>query len=196
MTKQFSPACDRNQTPIFEQLSKHFKTAQQVLEVGSGTGQHAVYFAKRLPHLIWHTTDMPDNHDSINQWIDDAGLDNVTRPINFTVGRDDWPNINADCVFSANTAHIMQPHEAKKMMELVSLNLIEGGTFCQYGPMKVDGEYTSESNHEFDLSLQQRGYGGIRDIEELTLWGKGLELVEQIAMPANNFLLVWKKSKA
>ncbi len=97
-----------------------------------------------------------------------------------------------DAVFTANTTHIMQPEEAKLMMELVSENLPQGGMFCQYGPMKIGGEFTAESNAEFDRQLKQRGFGGIQDINDLESWANKLTLQETIPMPANNFLLVWK----
>jgi len=192
MTKAFAPSCDRNQQPIFEQLSVHFKECKQVLEVGSGTGQHAVFFAERLPHLIWNTSDMLDYHRSIQAWMAEAELSNIVSPIEFHFGKNDWPSLDIDAVFTANTTHIMQYEDAKLMMETVSENLKSDGVFCQYGPMNVNGEYTSDGNREFDQQLRQSDCGGIRDVAELMEWAAGMELVEQIPMPANNFLLVWK----
>ncbi len=192
MSKDSSPSFEKNKQPILDQLKVHFKTSRRVLEIGSGTGQHAVFFAKNLPHLVWHTSDVPENHASINAWISESQLENVVPPLEFTIGRNPWPAIQADAVFTANTAHIMQPTEVQQMMELVAANLPENGIFCQYGAMKVDGEFTSESNRDFDQSLKSKGFGGIRSIEELISWGQGLQLVEKISMPTNNFLLVWK----
>jgi len=193
MKKRFSPSFERNKHPIFEQLSVHFKNSQNVLEIGSGTGQHGVFFAEKMPHLNWHTSDMPENHDSVSAWITELSLDNISNPIEFTVGQDAWPVVAIDAVFTANTTHIMQLEEAKIMMEMVAKNLPEGGVFCQYGPMVVNGEYTSDSNREFDKSLKQKGFGGIRDIKQLVSWANGMDLVAKIPMPANNFLLVWEK---
>lgn len=193
MTKCFSPSSDRNKEPILEQLAIHFKDRQAVLEIGSGTGQHAVYFAQQLPHLNWLTSDMPGNHSSINTWITESGLNNIVAPIAFTLGLDNWPEVNADAIFTANTTHIMQPEEAQIMMAMVGSNLPKGGVFCQYGPMLVDGDYTSDSNREFDASLKQQGFGGIQDVNQLTTWAQGIVLVATIPMPANNFLLVWQK---
>jgi len=192
MSKSFSPSCDRNQQAIIDQLVVYFKNAKQVLEIGSGTGQHAVFFAKRLSHVTWHTSDMLENHDSIKAWMDEAQLSNLVVPFEFHFGKHDWPQLPLDAVFTANTTHIMQREDARLMMQTVAQNLPEGGVFCQYGPMNVDGEYTSEGNRDFDQNLREGGYGGIRDIAELTVWATGMTLVEKVAMPANNFLLIWK----
>ncbi|EKO3677758.1 DUF938 domain-containing protein [Escherichia coli] len=196
MSKSFSPYFERNKRPILDQLSKYFKSSRHVLEIGSGTGQHAVFFASRMPHLNWHTSDMSENHTSINAWIAESSLKNIHTSLEFMIGRDTWPDIDVDAVFTANTTHIMQPSEAKKMMELVSEKLPEGGIFCQYGPMKVDDEFTTQSNREFDEYLKQNGFGGILDIEQLNLWATDLKLTAKVAMPANNFLLVWRKNSA
>ncbi|PWI32376.1 hypothetical protein DI392_15020 [Vibrio albus] len=196
MPKHFSPYCERNKQPILEQLSVYFKASQRVLEIGSGTGQHGVFFAEQLPHLIWHTSDMPENHVSISAWINESGLHNITLPVEFTIGRDAWPDVPVDAVFTANTTHIMQPEEARQMMELIASNLPDGGIFCQYGPMKIHGEYTSDSNRDFDKTLKASGFGGIRSVEQLINWGKGMQLIKKIPMPANNFLLVWQVSKS
>lgn len=193
MTKSFSPSSDRNKDPILEQLTIYFKHSKTVLEIGSGTGQHAVYFAQQLPHLNWLTSDMPANHCSINTWIAESGLNNIVEPVAFTLGLDRWPEVNADAIFTANTTHIMQPEEAQIMMAMVAANLPKGGVFCQYGPMLVDGDYTSDSNREFDVSLKQQGFGGIQDVNQLTSWAQGIVLLATIPMPANNFLLVWQK---
>lgn len=192
MTKQSSGSCERNQQPILDQLSRLFKDSQQVLEIGSGTGQHAIFFAHDLPHLLWHTSDAKTNHPSINAWMTEFPNDNLRAPIEFLIGEQPWPTINLDAIFTANTTHIMQKNDAKLMMELIGANLQKGGIFCQYGPFNIDGKYTSEGNREFDLHLASEGCGGIRDIKELTEWAKGLQLVEKITMPANNFLLVWQ----
>ena len=195
MSKNFASHCERNKQPILDQLGLYFKSSQRVLEIGSGTGQHAVFFAEYLPHLVWHTSDIPENHASVKAWISASQLDNVIPPIEFTIGCDPWPAIEVDAVFTANTTHIMQPEEAQLMMELVAANLPRGGIFCQYGPMNVGGKYTSESNRTFDQSLKKSGFGGIRAIEQLVSWGQGLLLVEKVPMPSNNFLLVWRSSQ-
>jgi cyclopropane fatty-acyl-phospholipid synthase-like methyltransferase len=193
MIKAFSQACVNNSQPILSQLSRLCTKTKHVLEIGSGTGQHAAYFAPNLPQLTWQTSDVSQNHSSICQWIDEAGAGNIRSPVCFKVGTDVWPIEGIDGVFSANTAHIMQPFEVELMMQMIAKNLAPGGIFCQYGPFKIKGEYSSDSNRQFDLHLISEGCGGIRDIQQLVDWEKGLILSEQLTMPANNLLLVWRK---
>lgn len=191
--KPFSQACENNKQPILEVLHRILTDRKKLLEIGSGTGQHAAHFAPRLTHLEWHTSDMPNNHSGIKAWLNDVSVKNLHQPMSFTIGVNDWPLGTFDAVYTANTTHIMQPSEAQLMMQLVADNLPVGGVFCQYGPYKFDGQYTSESNEAFDLHLREQGCGGIRDIDELTLWAKPLVLIEKVAMPANNFMLIWQK---
>ncbi|UGA56312.1 DUF938 domain-containing protein [Vibrio sp. VB16] len=194
MSKCFSPSFERNKQVIFEQLSIYFKNSQNVLEIGSGTGQHAVFLAPKISNLnCWYTSDMPENHLSINAWVSESGSDIISNPFTLKIGQDSWPNIEIDAVFTANTTHIMQQKDAQLMMRMIAKNLPKGGVFCQYGPMMVNGEHTSSTNQEFDKSLTKKGFGGIRDIEDLVSWAKGMELVTKIPMPANNFMLVWTK---
>ena len=200
--KPFSQACENNKQPILNVLQRVFAHATSVLEIGSGTGQHAVFFAPNLPHLRWQTSDQPEYHEAMLLWIEDEPSANLHQPIPFTVGVDDWhtvarvANTQFDAVFTANTTHIMQVHDAELMLKTVAEHLPVGGIFCQYGPFNINGQYTSESNREFDESLKARGCGGIRDIAELEAWvaNTGLTLVENNDLPANNRLLVWKKS--
>ena len=193
--KRYSPSCENNRLPIIEQLRVHFANAQSVLEIGSGTGQHAAYFAPELTHLRWQTSDMPINHQSIIAWLDDVKAPNVYPPLRFTLGQDDWPDGKFDAIYSANTAHIMQRNEAQTMMSLIADNLPAGGVFCQYGPFTEAGEFSSASNQAFHQRLILEGYGGYRDIEELVAWvdNRGLTLTQKITMPANNLLLIWHK---
>lgn len=194
--KPYSAACENNKQPILHVLKRLLADKKCVLEIGSGTGQHAVYFAPRLSHLQWHTSDMPDNHLGINAWLEESAVSNLHQPMPFTIGAIDhgaWPLANVDAVYSANTTHIMQPSEAQLMMQLVGENLSAGGLFCQYGPFNFQGRYTSDSNQAFDQYLTEQGCGGIRDIDELTLWAKPMALIELVPMPANNFMLIWQK---
>lgn len=191
--RPFSQACENNKQPILDVLSRVFAKCKAILEIGSGTGQHAVFFAAKLNHLAWYTSDRPDYHHGIKMWLQDTDVKNLHPPVTFTVGDNDWPIASVDGVFTANTTHIMQPLEAQLMMQLVAKNLPLGGVFCQYGPFTIDGQYTSESNQVFDQHLSEQHCGGIRDIGELVSWAVPMTLIETIAMPANNFLLVWKK---
>lgn len=194
MTKPFSQACENNKGPIFNVLEREFCHARSVLEIGSGTGQHAVYFGKLMPHLRWQTSDQPENHQGIQAWLSEYQLPNVLAPIALTIGQSVLPTDTYDGIYTANTTHIMQPSEAQLMMETVSGVLNENGVFCQYGPFKVDGEFTSDSNAAFHQSLIERGFGGYQDIDTLKQWAKGLILREIVSMPANNLLLVWHKA--
>lgn len=199
--KPFSQACENNKQPIIDVLQRVFTQSTSVLEIGSGTGQHAVFFAAKLPHLRWQTSDQPEYHEGINAWIEDEPSVNLHSPVSFTLGVDSWQSVvdkvgtSFDAVFTANTTHIMQIHEAEIMLKTVAQSLPAGGFFCQYGPFNIDGKYTSDSNRAFDESLKQRGCGGIRDIAELEAWAadSGLTLVENNDLPANNRLLVWQK---
>lgn len=194
--KPFSQSCENNKKPILDELSRVLADRKVLLEIGSGTGQHAAYFAPRLAHLQWHTSDMPDKHSGIKAWLKEAEASNLHQPKSFTIGAAEqgfWPLANVDAVFTANTTHIMQPSEAQLMMQLVADNLAKGGVFCQYGPYNFQGQYTSDSNQAFDQHLNEQGCGGIRDIDELSLWAKPLVLIEVLPMPANNFLLIWQK---
>ncbi|GGO63441.1 DUF938 domain-containing protein [Bowmanella pacifica] len=195
MNKPYSQACENNKGPILEVLKVRLGDSKSLLEIGSGTGQHAVYLAAQLPHLVWHTSDRAENHAGINAWIDDFPADNLRRPVGFTVGMDDWPAGNFDAVFTANTTHIMQVSEAQLMMQLVAKHLPDNGVFCQYGPFNIDGQYTSDSNRAFDQQLLSQGFGGIRDVAQLQQWlnGSGLTLMQRVQMPANNQLLIWQK---
>jgi len=191
--KPFSQACENNKTFILEHLKRAFSSRKQVLEIGSGTGQHAVFFASGLPHLIWQTSDQPHYLPGINLWIDDFPRPNLRRPIPLTFGKESHSFTDFDGIFTANTAHIMQKEEVESMMKVIADSLPEEGVFCQYGPFTTNGQFSSDSNKAFHMQLLEQGYGGYRDISELTLWATGLQLTETIAMPANNLLLVWVK---
>lgn len=207
--KPFSQACENNKEPILNVLKKAFKGQENVLEVGSGTGQHAVHFAPNLPHLQWHSSDVEDYHAGINAWIDDFPSTNLHRPFVLKLARDRWrrgpsvkensvklpseqQDIPFDGIFTANTAHIMLKHEIKALMQSVDHHLPKEGVFCQYGPFIVNGEFTSLSNHEFHEKLIASGRGGYRDIDELAAWAPKLNLSEVIDMPANNLMLIWR----
>ena len=196
MNKPFSQACENNHSPIGAVLTRLLSTSASVLELGSGTGQHAVWFAQQLPHLNWQTSDRMENHSGINQWLDESGLDNIGAPIALDVSLDAWPTEPFDAVFSSNTAHIMAWPEVKIMFSRVAGTLSAGGLFCLYGPMKYSGVITAESNRAFDHRLKahnpRQGIREFNDLDQLALTA-GMSLLEDNAMPANNRLLVWQK---
>lgn len=195
--KPFAPACERNKGPILDVLRRVFADAADVIEIGSGTGQHAVWFAAGLPHLVWRTSDLPHCHSGINAWIDDAGLDNVERPLTLDVTRRPWPLESADGAFSANTAHYMHWSEVEAMFGGVAVLLPPGARFALYGPFVRDGRHASASNAAFDRLLRTHdpGFGvrDIRDLERIAADG-AMTLEEDVAMPSNNRTLVWRKA--
>lgn len=191
--KPFSQACENNKRPILEILNGAFARCSRVLEIGSGTGQHAVFLAANLPHLQWQTSDQAAYHDGIRAWQQAHGTDNCLPPRALTIGQDDIPPTEFDGIFTANTAHIMQKHEVTLLMQQVSAALPAGGVFCQYGPFTQQGAFNSDSNRDFHASLIARGYGGYRDLDELQQWAPALTLSQVHTMPANNLMLVWHK---
>ena len=197
MSRQFSTACERNREPILAILRDAFADRRHVLEIGSGTGQHAVFFGAALPHLNWQTSDVPQNHPSIIAWQQEAGLANVLPPLALDVN-EDWPQGPFDAVFSANTCHIMAWPEVQAMFAGIGRVLSMGGVVCIYGPFNYGGQFTSASNGEFDASLTaQAPHMGIRDFEAVNALAaaQGLALQADHAMPANNRLLVWRRAQ-
>lgn len=194
--KPDAPAARSNREAILGVLRQEFGATPDVLEIGSGTGQHAVFFASAMPELTWQTSDRAENHAGIIAWIRDAGADNVRDPIRLDVLHDSPPAGPYDAVFSANTAHIMSMEAVAAMFCLVGEILRDGGLFCLYGPFNLGGDFTSESNRRFDASLRaQNPAMGIRDIEALEDLGRanGMRLARHYAMPANNMILVWER---
>ena len=194
--KPNAPATGRNQEVILQVLQDEFLDAKSVLEIGSGTGPHAVFFARELPHLVWQSSDREINHDGIKAWIDDAGLENLLLPLALDVEDTEKLKATFDAVFSANTAHIMSFPAVKCMFRLVGSCLTEEGVFCLYGPFNQDGAFSSPSNEKFDASLKaQDGSMGIRDLEDLDALAEanGMRRVRLYAMPANNNIAVWQK---
>jgi cyclopropane fatty-acyl-phospholipid synthase-like methyltransferase len=196
--KQFSEACEENKQPILAVLEKALANCRKVLEIGSGTGQHAVYFARRLPHLTWQPSDLPDSHASINAWRAESCLRNLRAPLSLDVRAGDWPQDSYDAVFSANTAHIMDWPAVEAMFAGIGRSLTVGGVFCLYGPFNYNRHYTSDSNARFDAWLKQRDpASGLRDFEELDHLAceNGLALAHDHPMPVNNRLLFWRVAK-
>lgn len=194
--KPFCEACERNREPILAILKQAFMDCRQVLEIGSGTGQHAVHFAAALPHLTWQTADLSARHPGIQAWLEEAKLPNVLPPLVLDVNEFEWPEATYDGVFSANTAHILSWKEVQLMFRGIVRTLKPGGLFCLYGPFNYGGGYTSESNALFDASLKARDpISGLRSFEAVDALAReqGLELVEDHPMPAHNRTLVWRK---
>lgn len=205
MTRIHAPSCDNNQAPIFEVLQHAFADRAHVLEIGSGTGQHSVYFAPRLPHLVWQTSELPAHHASIVAWHAHMPAPNLRAPVALEIGEGAaadttaWP-VTADgafdAVFTSNTLHIMSWPRAQQLLALVGQNLPAGGIFAVYGPFNYGGSFTSESNRQFDAWLKARDKdSGIRDFEAVVAVAAqhGLHVLQDHAMPANNRTLVFAK---
>lgn len=192
----YSNACEKNKAPILAVLKTAFKSSKHVLEIGSGTGQHAVFFAEHLPHLHWQTSDVAQNHTGINEWINAFPSANLKRPLALDLSEPQWPNGAYDAVFTANTFHIISKPLVEAFFKRVAEYLTTDGTLCIYGPFNYQGQFTSESNQAFDLWLKVKSAtSGIRDFEwviELAE-NEGLFLVDDHTMPANNRLLEFIK---
>jgi len=192
-----APATLRNREAILAVLLEELPGDHKVLEIGSGTGQHAVHFASALPGLVWQTSDLSANHAGILQWIEAAALPNVLKPLNLDVSDTVAIDQKFDAIFSANTAHIMSADSVVDMISLAGRLLAHGGKFLLYGPFKLEGRFTSESNQQFDESLRAQDPAmGIRDLEwiDKVAGDHGLLPVRRFAMPANNMLVVWSKT--
>lgn len=198
MDKPHAPATDRNREPILDVLRERFADRRQVLEIGSGSGQHAVYFAAALPWLRWQASDVAVNLPGIRLWLDEADLPNTPAPVEVDM-RSPWPEISFDAVFSANTLHIMGWPEVQQLFAELGRRMPLGGLFTVYGPFNYGGQFTSDSNARFDASLRAGNpASGLRDFEEVNALAvdAGLVLLEDRAMPANNRCITWQRSAA
>ena len=192
----FSAACERNKDPILEVLRIRFADRTQVLEIGSGTGQHAVYFAGALAHLTWHPTEQLAYLADLAERVKLEGPHNLKVPTLLDVRQAVWPLRSVDAIFTANTLHIMSWPELVALYRGLGAVLAPGGVFCAYGPFRYEGRYTSDSNREFDRMLQERDpNSGLRDIREVTILAEeyGLRLDADHDLPANNRLLIFTK---
>ena len=194
--KPYAEATARNSEAILGAIREEFRGLESVLEIGSGSGQHAVFFCQALEHLVWQTSDVPGNHSGIRAWLADASLPNVRDPLVLDVLDTELPRDRYDGVFSANTAHIMNPEAVQQMFTLVAAVLRDSGVFVLYGPFRQCRRFNTPSNADFHRSLRQRDPGmGIRHLEELDSLAQrgGMRRVRLYAMPANNNLAVWVK---
>ncbi|MCF7223697.1 DUF938 domain-containing protein [Marilutibacter chinensis] len=209
--KPFAPACERNREPILAVLERHLAGVREVLEIGSGTGQHAVHFAAAMPWLRWQCSDVAAHLPGIRAWLDEAGLANTPPPLELAASVEPVPGLapspplprnvaggrnGYDAVFTANTLHIMGWPQVQALFAGLSAMLADAATVVVYGPFNYGGDYTSASNREFDAWLKARDpASGIRDFEAVDALARGIGLqpIEDVAMPANNRCLVWRR---
>lgn len=194
-----SEACERNKQPILDVLSELVGDAKTLLEVGSGTGQHAVYLSRHLSPLIWQPSDTDGYLPGLRARVAAEGGANLLAPLDLNVSQNQWPDARYDVVFSANTLHIMSWQAVNDFFEGMKQAVSNSGLLVVYGPFKYRGDFTSVSNREFDQSLRMRDAAmGIRDFEEVNELAEmsGLELQADHKMPANNQCLVWRKDVA
>jgi len=201
INKPFSESCEQNKDPILSIIKRYFVEEKSiVLEIGSGTGQHAAYFPHHLSHLSWQPSDTHENLQGIEAWQRSANLPNTFAPVTLDVSQTVWPVTSVDYIFSANTVHIMSWQSVKLMMAGIRKILKPNGIFCLYGPFNYDGQFSSPSNAQFDLWLKARNpESGVRDFEALCELANQqgsdatLKLINDHDMPANNRILVFQK---
>ena len=194
MNKPYSESSEQNKAVIFEAIESYLVDGMQVLEIGSGTGQHAVHFAVMAPGIVWQTSDLDENLAAIKLWIADSQLPNLPEPIELDVGSA-WMNKTYDLVFSANTFHIMNMDQVKQCLSHCTACLKQKGHLIIYGPFNYHGGYTSPSNAQFDGWLKSRdAQSGIKHFEWINEIAShsGLHLISDIKMPANNRILIWQ----
>jgi cyclopropane fatty-acyl-phospholipid synthase-like methyltransferase len=194
--KPYAPSCDRNRDPILAVLREVFADRRRVLEIGSGTGQHAVHFAAALPHLTWQCSDRDEHLPGMRLWLHEAELPNTPPPIVLDV-EGAWPDARFDALFSANTLHIMGWKQVEAMFGAMPRVLADDAIVVIYGPFKVGGRHTSESNETFDASLRAKApHQGVRDVADVDALARraGLVRIDDRPMPANNRCLVWRRA--
>ncbi|MFW5427152.1 MAG: DUF938 domain-containing protein [Methylophagaceae bacterium] len=194
----YSAACDRNKDVILELIQPHLKNAKAVLEIGTGTAQHAIYFAQNTPHLMWQTSDQEEYLEGINAQLQNANIDNVQRPYELDVNQTQWVENQQrfDLIYTANTFHIMSWSDVCAFFSGLVNVVNENAVLIVYGPFKYNDEFTSASNQAFDQSLRSRECGSaIRDFEAVVELAKqqGFELIKDHSMPANNQCLIWQR---
>ena len=199
--KPFSQACENNKEPIRQVLAEYFDRAGEVLEIGSGTGQHSIYMAQHLPHLMWQPSDIESQLPVIRAWCDTLEhhvLSHLFPPLVLDINQP-WPQQQYDYIFTANTLHIVSWEEVQTVLQGVDQHLKPGGRFCVYGPFNYNGQFTSPSNARFEEWLKSRGVAsGIRDFEAVQGIADrlGWQLLGDVEMPAHNRCLIWQKAPA
>ena len=193
----FSPAADNNKAPILSVLSGYLSADDHVFEIGSGSGQHAIYMAAALPHIQWQPSDRANTLALLSANIHEFETPNVQQPIELDLAKPPaaLPE-GVQCVYAANVMHIVSEPLGATLIKLAAQSLLKDGYLVLYGPYRYGGEFTTESNKDFDGWLKDRdSASGVRDFEwvEKLANESGLTLIKDHAMPANNQCLVFKK---
>ena len=198
--RRHAPAAERNRQPSLEVLARVLPLSGEILEIASGTGQHAAYFAAALPWLVWQPSERDaDAFPSIAAWAAAEKLENVRPPLRIDVTEEPWPVASVAGIFSANLIHIAHWDVCLALLRGTERHLVTGGALVMYGPYRIGGQHTAPSNAAFDLDLRSRNAAwGVRDLEAVVeaARGHGLELRERVAMPANNQTLVFRRAAA
>jgi SAM-dependent methyltransferase len=195
----YAESCERNKGPILEVLRSAFADCKHVLEVGSGTGQHAVHFALAMPWLVWQPSEVADAMQGLRKRIFNEGPSNLRAPVVLEVTESPWDVRKVDGVFTANTLHIMHWAQVEAFFSGLPAVTKPGAVLAVYGPFRYGGQYTSASNASFDEMLHTRDpQSGIRDFEQVDALarGAGFTLAADHPMPANNQAIVWKRAPA
>lgn len=196
----FAPSAERNKQPILQVLQQQLPSAGRLLEIGSGTGQHVVYFAAAMPDWLWQPSEQLQHMPGLQQRLQQQAGGNVLPPIELDVAQAaHWPlRERYHAVYAANVAHIMSWPQVQTMFAGIQRCLQAAGVFLLYGPFHRDGQPTSAGNAAFDAQLRSPdnphgSHQGIRDDHQLIRLGRahGLQLVDDVAMPANNRILVF-----
>ncbi|GLQ14815.1 hypothetical protein BTO11_06785 [Psychrosphaera saromensis] len=190
-------AADNNKQYILDALQRLNLLKGKVVEIGSGPGQHGIHFCQHVSELTWQPTEITSKLPLTLQWYEVSqkqGLTNYLKPFSFHIGRDTITASDFDLVYSANVLHIISEELAQHLIKQLVETMSQGQKLVCYGPFKQDGEYTSESNRDFDQWLFSEGYGGMQDLEDIPSWSDGkLSLLQVESMPANNFIVVYQK---
>ncbi len=194
--ERYSPAAEKNKTPILEELRERLAPTARVLEVGSGSGQHALHFTEALPELRWQPTEHPAVMPALEANLGAAGREAILPPLALDLAADSWPIGPFDAVYAANVMHIVSVPLGEALLRGAASVLGEGGQLLLYGPYRFGGAFTTESNAEFDQWLKARDpASGVRDFEAVAAAAEavGLVFADNRAMPSNNQLLCFRR---
>lgn len=195
--KPFAESSEQNKQVILAIIQPLFSKLKRVLEIASGTGQHAVYFSQVMPDLNWQPSDLENALPGIQSWVNESGLENLNQPLALDVSSINWPQQTFDAIFSANSLHIMSQQHVKDFFSNVDRVLDKNGLITIYGPFNYQGQFTSESNQHFDAWLKSRNPdSGIKEFEWCNQLAEsaGFKLIADHEMPQNNRILIWQKT--